>query len=92
VECNAMAEKSADKARQDEIRKMISEEASSDATVRRPKDIGASSTAADSEADNGLERVEESLRGAEEQGRVVRPKKKADDIPVFDRGDLPPKI
>ncbi len=87
-----MAEKPTDKARQDDIRETASEETASDATIRKPRDIGASSTPADSEADNGLERVEESLREAEEQGRVVHPKKKTDNVPVFDRGDLPPKI
>ncbi len=81
-----------DKPRTDEIRKTMSEEARTVTPVEPPRNPGARSTPADSEADNGLERTEESLREAEEQGRVVRSRKKTDDVPVFERGDLPPKV
>lgn len=80
----------------DEIRKTLSEDTQAVPPVEPPRNPGANpgakSTPADSEADNGLERTEESLRDAEEQGRIVRPRKTTDDVPVFERGDLPPKL
>lgn len=46
---------------------------------------------ADSEAEDGLQRNEEALRKAAEEGRIVKPRKHTDSVPVFDRGDSPPK-
>lgn len=86
-----MADKT-NKPQTDEIRKTLSEDTRTVPPVEPPRNPGAKSTPADSEADNGLERTEESLRDAEEQGRIVRPRKTTDDVPVFERGDLPPKL
>jgi hypothetical protein len=81
-----------DKLRDDDVRQTTLEEAPVVQPVNPPRDPGAKTTPADSEVGNGLERTEESLREAEEQGRAARPRRDATEVPVFDRGDLPPKV
>jgi hypothetical protein len=76
-----------------EIREVIADETLEPTLPKSTSDdeLGARPSAADSEADNGLERNEENLREIVENS-TVKPRKSTDATPVFDRGDLPPKI